>query len=51
MVLFLSCLSCARLVFRDFTEGFKETIICDGYSAYGNLESNKFANCCAHMCR
>lgn len=30
---------------------FKGTIICDGYSAYGNLPAITFANCWAHVRR
>ncbi|WHT48263.1 IS66 family transposase [Sporosarcina thermotolerans] len=36
---------------KNFTHGFKGIIICDGYSAYGNLEGVTFANCYAHVRR
>nr|WP_281397263.1 transposase [Heyndrickxia vini] len=31
--------------------GFKGTVICDGYSAYGHLPDVQFANCWAHTRR
>ncbi|WP_460014667.1 IS66 family transposase [Lysinibacillus sp. CTST325] len=34
-----------------FSEGFKGTMICDGYSAYANLSDVTFANCRAHVRR
>lgn len=51
IVLFQSALSRGRSVLEDFTNGFKGTIICDGYSAYGNLPDVTFANCWAHVRR
>ncbi|RUL45627.1 IS66 family transposase [Lysinibacillus antri] len=48
IVLFHSSLSRGRAVLEDFTTNFKGTIICDGYSAYGNLPDITFANCWAH---
>lgn len=51
IVLFHSSLSRSRSVLKDFTENFKGTIICDGYSAYGNLPDITFANCWAHVRR
>ena len=37
IVLFHSALSRSRSILIEFTKGFKGTVICDGYSAYGNL--------------
>ena len=37
IVLFQSALFRSRSVLEGFTNGFKGTMICDGYSAYGNL--------------
>lgn len=51
MTLFQSALSRARSVLESFIGGFKGTIICDGYSAYGNLPDVQFANCWAHVRR
>lgn len=51
IVLFQSALSRGRSVLADFTAGFKGTMICDGYSAYGNLPDVTFANCWAHVRR
>ncbi|EGQ18638.1 transposase IS66 [Sporosarcina newyorkensis 2681] len=51
IVLFQSSLSRSRSVLEDFTVNFKGTIICDGYSAYGNLPDITFANCWAHVRR
>ena len=51
IVLFHSSLSRSRSVLEDFTVNFKGTIICDGYSAYGNLPDITFANCWAHVRR
>jgi len=51
IVLFQSALSRSRAILADFTDGFKGTIICDGYSAYGNLPDVTFANCWAHVRR
>ena len=51
IVLFQSALSRSRSVLAKLTEGFKGTMICDGYSAYGNLPDVTFANCWAHVRR
>ena len=51
IILFQSALSRGRSVLEDFTAGFKGTVICDGYSAYGNLPDITFANCWAHVRR
>lgn len=51
IVFFQSALSRSRTVLEDFTKGFKGTVICDGYSAYGNLPGITFANCWAHVRR
>lgn len=51
IILFQSALSRGRSVLADFTTGFKGTVICDGYSAYGNLPDVTFANCWAHYPR
>lgn len=51
MVLFHSSLSRARSVLEQFIRGYKGTIICDGYSAYGDLDGVDFANCWAHVRR
>lgn len=51
IVLFHSALSRSRAVLEGFTCGFKGTVICDGYSAYGNLPDITFANCWAHVRR
>ena len=51
IVLFDSALSRSRAVLERFTEGYKGTIICDGYSAYGKLQDVTFANCWAHVRR
>jgi len=51
IILFQSALSRGRSVLSDFTTGFKGTVICDGYSAYGNLPDVTFANCWAHVRR
>lgn len=51
IVLFESALSRSRKVLEQFTIDFKGTMICDGYSAYGNLENITFANCWAHVRR
>lgn len=51
IVLFHSALSRSRAVLEGFTGGFKGTVICDGYSAYGNLPDIIFANCWAHVRR
>jgi transposase len=51
MTLFQSSLSRARSVLESFIEGYSGTIVCDGYSAYGNLEGVTFANCWAHVRR
>ena len=51
IILFDSALSRARTVLDNFTQDFKGTIICDGYSAYGKLKDVTFANCWAHVRR
>lgn len=51
IVLFKSALSRGRAILEDFIRGFKGTIICDGYSAYGQLPDVQFANCWAHVRR
>ncbi|BAQ09971.1 transposase IS66 [Bacillus sp. OxB-1] len=51
MVLFQSSLSRSREVLKNFIQGYKGTIICDGYSAYGNLEGITFSHCWAHVRR
>ena len=51
ITLFQSSLSRARSVLESFTQGYKGTIVCDGYSAYGKLDDVKFANCWAHVRR
>lgn len=51
IVLFKSALSRGRAILEDFIRGFKGTVICDGYSAYGQLPGVQFANCWAHVRR
>lgn len=51
IILFQSSLSRARSVLASFTEGYKGTIVCDGYSAYDKLTDVTFANCWAHVRR
>ena len=51
IMLFDSALSCTRTVLDSFTQDFKGTIVCDGYSAYGNLKDVTFANCWSHVRR
>ncbi|WP_251672103.1 MULTISPECIES: IS66 family transposase [unclassified Sporosarcina] len=51
MVLFQSSLSRSRAVLTSFIQGFRGTIICDGYSAYDKLPDIQFANCWAHVRR
>ncbi|WP_235802096.1 IS66 family transposase [Ureibacillus massiliensis] len=51
IVLFKSALSRSRAVLEDLISGFKGTVICDGYSAYGHLPNIEFANCWAHVRR
>lgn len=51
IALFHSSLSRARAVLKELTEGFKSTIVCDGYSAYADLDDVEFANCWAHVRR
>ncbi|RKJ30568.1 IS66 family transposase, partial [Butyricicoccus sp. 1XD8-22] len=51
IVLFKSALSRGRAVLEDLIKGFKGTVICDGYSAYGQLPHVQFANCWAHVRR
>ena len=49
--MFDSALSRSRAVLERLMEGYKGTIICDGYSAYGKLQDVTFANCWAHVRR
>ena len=51
MILFRSALSRGRAILEDLIKGFKGTVICDGYSAYGQLPHVQFANCWAHVRR
>lgn len=51
IVLFKSALSRSRAVLEDLITGFKGTVICDGYSAYGHIPDVQFANCWAHTRR
>ena len=51
IVLFKSALSRGRAILEDFMRGLKGIIICDGYSAYGQLPDVQFANCWAHVRR
>lgn len=51
IVLFQSSLSRARTVLESFLKDFSGTIVCDGYSAYDNIEGVSFANCWAHVRR
>ncbi|MCM3390767.1 IS66 family transposase, partial [Ureibacillus chungkukjangi] len=51
IILFDSALSRGRAILERFTTGYRGTIICDGYSAYGKLEGITFANCWAHVRR
>lgn len=51
IVLFKSALSRGRAILEDLIAGFKGTVICDGYSAYGPLPYVQFANCWAHVRR
>ncbi|GKV67503.1 hypothetical protein NCCP2716_00010 [Sporosarcina sp. NCCP-2716] len=51
MALIRSALSRSRDASRSFIPGYKGTLICDGYSVYGNLEGITFANCWAHVRR
>lgn len=51
IILFQSSLSRARSVLESFTEGYRGTIVCDGYSAYDKLVGVTFANCWAHVRR
>ncbi len=51
IVLFQSALSRNCSVLEEFIAGFQGTVICDGYSAYGNLPDVTFANCWAHVRR
>ncbi len=51
IVLFQSALSRSRAVLEGFTDNFKGTLICYGYSAYSNLLDVTFANCWAHVRR
>ena len=51
IVLFEHSLTRSRDVLKVYLEGFEGTIICDGYSAYGDLANITFANCWAHVRR
>lgn len=51
IVLFEHSLSRSRDVLKAYLAGFSGTVICDGYSAYGDLADVKFANCWAHVRR
>lgn len=51
IVLFEHSLTRSREVLKAYLAGFKGTIICDGYSAYGDLPDVTFANCWAHVRR
>lgn len=51
IILFDSALSRVRAVLDSFTQDFKGTIVCDGYSAYGKLKDVTFANCWAFVRR
>lgn len=51
ITLFKSSLSRARSILETFIEGYKGTIICDGYSAYDKIHDVTFANCWAHVRR
>lgn len=51
IILFQSALSRGRAILKDFTAGFRGTMICDGYSVYGKLPDVTFANCWAHVRR
>lgn len=51
IVLFKSALSRGRAILEDLIKGFKGTVICDGYSAYGQLPDVQFANCWEHVRR
>ena len=49
IVLFHSALSRSREVLEDFIKGFKGTMICDGYSAYG-IYLTSHSPTVGHMC-
>ena len=51
IVLFKSALSRGRAILENLISGFKGIVICDGYSAYGQLLNVQFANCWAHVRR
>lgn len=51
IILFHSSLSRSQSVLATFITDFKGMIICDGYSAYGNLPDITYANCWAHARR
>lgn len=51
IVLFQSSLSRARSVLEGFLGDYSGKIVCDGYSAYDNIEGVTFANCWAHVRR
>lgn len=51
IILFQSALSRARSVLQGFINGFRGTLICDGYYAYNKIPNVTFANCWAHVRR
>lgn len=51
IVLFQNALSRSRNVLEQFTQGFRGTVVCDGYAAYNHLPGVDFANCWAHVRR
>lgn len=51
IVLFEHALTRSRDVLKAFLAGFKGTIVCDGYSAYADLDQVTFANCWSHVRR
>lgn len=51
ITLFQSSLSRGRNELESFTQNYQGIIVCDGYSAYGNLPGVTFANCWAHVRR
>lgn len=51
IVLFEHSLTRSRDVLKTFLAGFEGTIVCDGYSAYADLEKVTFAHCWSHVRR
>lgn len=51
IVLFEHSLTRSRDVLKAYLAGFSGTIVCDGYSAYGDLPNVTFANCWTHVRR